>query len=96
MSVVRVLIGGFCGFSPQDAIPSAVLFAAWSAAVHNKKASIHFEEVRGGVEPWLMARWKARVEFLFSVIELFLSLTVEALQGIICQNSLPSGAGGSV
>ena len=21
----------------------------------------HFEEVRGGVEPWLMARWKARV-----------------------------------
>jgi len=29
----------------------------------------------GGVEPWLMARWKARVEFLLSVIErLFLSL----------------------
>ena len=24
----------------------------------------HFEEVRGGVEPWLIARWKARVEFL--------------------------------
>jgi len=24
----------------------------------------HFEEVRGAVEPWLMARWKARVEFL--------------------------------
>ena len=23
----------------------------------------------GGVEPWLMARWKARVEFLLSVIE---------------------------
>jgi len=23
-----------------------------------------FEEVRGGLEPWLMARWKARVEFL--------------------------------
>jgi len=21
----------------------------------------HFEEVRGGVEPWLMALWKARV-----------------------------------
>jgi len=36
-----------------------------------------FEEVRGGVEPWLMAPWKARVEFLLSVIELlFLSLTV--------------------
>ena len=45
-----------------------------------------------GVEPWLMARWKARVEFLLSVIELlFLSLTVEALQGKMCQNSLPLG-----
>ena len=40
-----------------------------------------------------MARWKARVEFLLSVIELlFLSLTVEAL----CQNSLPSGGGRSL
>ena len=46
----------------------------------------------GGVEPWLTARWKARVKFLLSVIAfLFLSLTVEALQGKICQNSLPSG-----
>ena len=36
----------------------------------------------GGVEPWLMARWKARIDFLLTVIELlFLSLTVEALQG---------------
>jgi len=36
----------------------------------------------GVVEPWLMARMKARVEFLLSVIELlFLSLAVEALQG---------------
>jgi len=35
----------------------------------------HFEEVRGGVEPWWMAHWKARAEFLISVIELlFLSL----------------------
>ena len=34
----------------------------------------HFEEVRGGVEPCWMARWKARAEFLLSVIELlFLS-----------------------
>jgi len=48
----------------------------------------------GGVEPWSMARWKARVEFLLSVIEhLFLSLTVEALQGKICKNLLPSGGG---
>jgi len=30
----------------------------------------HFEKVRGGVEPWLMAHWKARAEFLLSVIEL--------------------------
>jgi len=42
-----------------------------------------------------MARWKARVEFLLSVIELrFLSLTVEALQGKMCQNVLPSGGVG--
>ena len=41
-----------------------------------------------------MARWKAHVEFLLSVIELlFLSLTVEALQVKLCQNSLPSGRG---
>ena len=44
---------------------------------------------RGGVEPWLMARWKACVDFLLTVIELlFLSLTVDALQGKTCQNSL--------
>ena len=57
----------------------------------------HFEEVRGGVEPWSMARWKALVEFLLRVIELlFLSLTVEALQGKTCQNSQPSGVGRSL
>jgi len=51
----------------------------------------HFEEVTGGIEPWWMARWKARAELLLSVIELlFLSLTDEALQGKLCQNSLPS------
>jgi len=44
-----------------------------------------------------MARWKARVEFLWSAIELlFLSLTVEALQGKTCQNSLLSGGGRSL
>ena len=44
-----------------------------------------------------MAPWKARVEFLLSVIELlFLSLTVEALQGKMCQKSLPSGVGRSL
>jgi len=37
------------------------------------------------------------VEFLLSVIELlFLSAAVEALQGKICQNSLPSGGGRSL
>jgi len=51
----------------------------------------------GSVEPWLMARWKARVEFLLSVIELlFLSLAVETLQGKMCQNWLPSGGGRSL
>ena len=34
----------------------------------------HFEEVRGGVEPWLMARWKARGAFVLSVIEFFIYL----------------------
>ena len=44
-----------------------------------------------------MARLKALAEFLLSVIELlFLSLTVEALQGKMCQNSLPSGVGRSL
>ena len=57
----------------------------------------YFEEVTGGVEPWWMARWKALAEFLLNVIELlFLSLTVEALQGKMCQNSLPSGGGWSL
>ena len=57
----------------------------------------HFEEVRGSVEPWSMARWKALAEFLLSVIELlFLSVTVEVLQGKTCQNSQPSGVGRSL
>jgi len=44
-----------------------------------------------------MARWKALAEFLLSVIELlFLSLTVEALQGKTCQNSQTSGVGRSL
>jgi len=51
----------------------------------------------GSTEPLLMAHWKARVEFLLSVIELlFLSLTVEVLQGKMCQNLLPSGGGTSL
>ena len=58
----------------------------------------HFEEVRGGVEPLWMARWKASAELLLSVIELLFSraLTVEALQGKTCHNSQPSGVGRSL
>jgi len=41
-----------------------------------------------------MACWKARVEFLLSIIGL-LSVTVEALQGKRCQDSLLSGGGRS-
>ena len=44
-----------------------------------------------------MARWKARVEFLLSAIDLlFLSLAVDALQGKTCQNSLLSGGSRSL
>jgi len=44
-----------------------------------------------------MAHWKVRAEFLLSVIGLlFLSLTVETLQGKLCQNSLHSGGGRSL
>jgi len=57
----------------------------------------HFQEVRGSIEHWLMDRCKACVNFLLSVIELlFLSLTVEALQGKTCQTSLLSGERGSL
>jgi len=55
----------------------------WHARVARSLSDswVSCEEVGGGVETWLMARWKARVEFLLSVIGLlFLSLTVEALQ----------------
>ena len=57
----------------------------------------HFEEVRGGVEPWWMARWNALAGFLLSVIELlFLSLMAEEVKGKMCQDSLPSGVGRSL
>jgi len=42
-----------------------------------------FEEVRGGVEPWWMARCKARAEFLLSVTELlFTARAMLALQAL--------------
>ena len=43
-----------------------------------------------------MARWKARVELLSVIRLLFLSLTVEALQGKTCQDLRLSGGGRSV
>jgi len=44
-----------------------------------------------------MARWKGCVEVVLCVIQLlFLSLTFEALEGKLCQNSLTSGGGGSI
>jgi len=44
-----------------------------------------------------MARWKARVDFLFVIMELFsLAFTVDTLQGKTCQTSLLSGEGGSL
>jgi len=58
----------------------------------------HFDEVRGGVEPWLMARWKARVRLRIRHNCKFfsLALTVEALQGKTHQDSLLSGGGRSL
>ena len=43
----------------------------------NRHFDPHFEEVRGGVEPCSMARWKALAKFLLAVnlIEIPLSLT---------------------
>ena len=58
---------------------------------------MHFDPHFEIVEPSWMARWKARAAFLLSVDELLcLSLTVEALQGKMCQNSPPSGGGRSL
>ena len=56
-----------CAYNIVEIVQKTTNLGIWSP----------IEEVRGGVEPWLVARWKARVEFLLSVIELlFLSLTV--------------------
>jgi len=55
----------------------------------------HFEEVRGGLESWLVARWKARIRLPIRHNSTFfsLALTVEALQGKTCRDSLLSGGG---
>ena len=51
----------------------------------------HFEEVRGGVEPWWMARWKALAEFLLSVIELlFYSARNARIASAVLATAIPS------
>ena len=49
------------------------LFVLYCRSRPKDDKSRHFdpqlEEVRGGVEPWWMARWKGRAEFLLSEIE---------------------------
>ena len=86
---------------PYNFVADSRLFVLYCRSCPKDKNSLHFdphfEEVRDGVEPWWMARWKALAEFLLSLIELlFLSLTVEVLQGKMCQNSQPSGVGRSL
>jgi len=67
----------------------------YCTALQQRGISQTLQEVGGGVEPWLMARWKARVEFLLKVSELlFLSLAVEALQGkLVKTRCLQEGVG---
>jgi len=45
----------------------------------------------GGVEPWLMARWKARVEFLLSVIGLLFTARRNArIASAVLATAIPS------
>ena len=59
-----------------------------------------FEEVRGGVQLYITladGSLQSPYDFVFVVIELFsLALTIETLQGKICQDSLLSGGGRSL
>ena len=51
----------------------------------------HFEEVRGGVDPWWMARWKAGAEFLLSVIELLFTARCNArIASAVLATAIPS------
>jgi len=73
------------------------LFVLYCRSRPKDDKSRHFGEVRGGVEPWWMTRWKARTKFLLGVIELLsLFLMVEALQGKTFQDSLLSAEGRSL
>ena len=57
----------------------------------------HSAEVRGDARPWLMARWKALVNFLFALIEPFhLFITVPELCGKMCTAQLFSRRGRSL
>jgi len=90
LQLTKMPLGADVGLSPGD-------FVLDGDPVPAPKKGAEPPKVRGGIEPWWMARWKARAEFLLSIIELlFLSLTVEELQGKTCQNSQPSGVGRSL
>ena len=58
-------------------------FSSFIVEIVQKKTNLgtlYFEEVRGGVKPWLMARSKARVRLPIRHNWMFsLALTVEAL-----------------
>jgi len=57
----------------------SILFVLYCRSRPKDDKSRHFDphlgEVRGGVEPWWIAPWKVRVEFLLSVIELLFSIS---------------------
>ena len=58
-------------FQGEEVVPFAADVSSFIVEVVQKTTNRgilipHFEEVRGGVEPWLMARRKARVEFVLN------------------------------
>jgi len=53
---------------------------------NSRHFDLHFEEVRGGVEPWWMARWKACAEFLLSVVGLI--FTARAMLAMLALQAL--------
>jgi len=46
------------------------LFVLYCRSRLKDDKSRHFDEVRGGVQPWWMARWIARAEFFFYLLRL--------------------------
>jgi len=88
----RHLIPLFLDWSPLDLEAVTDIRSGHPASICK-----YFEEVKGGIEPWLMARWKARERLPIRRNWTFsLALTVQALQGKMCQDSLLSGVGRSL